>query len=203
MSTSAAPAAPIANGNRKKLRFTTSATAKTTATISQITHESTCRLDVPTASALVTRARRQRHRAGARAKSSASNGRRSSSASPMPISLTGMPSSPRDRQRDPALGGAVELGEHDPVDRHRLGEQLGLAQAVLAGGGVDGQQRLVRRARRAACRSRGAPSSARPSDAPGCAGGRRCRRSTTSAPRSRPWRRRRRRPSRGPSPRAR
>src|SRR6478609_4318450 len=43
-----------------------------------------------------------------------------------------------DGQGDPALGGAVELGEDDPVDRDRLGEQLGLAQAVLAGRGVDG-----------------------------------------------------------------
>src|ERR1700761_2206265 len=40
----------------------------------------------------------------------------------------------RDRQRDPALGGAVELGEHDPGDVDRLRERLGLAQAVLPGG---------------------------------------------------------------------
>ena len=51
----------------------------------------------------------------------------------------------RDRQRDAALGRAVELGQDDPVDRHRLGEELGLADAVLARRGVDRQQRLVRR----------------------------------------------------------
>ena len=35
----------------------------------------------------------------------------------MPISLTGIPSSSRDRQRDAALGGAVELGQHDAGHR--------------------------------------------------------------------------------------
>ena len=81
----------------------------------------------------------------ARAKSSASNGRRSSSCSPMPISLTGMLELVGDRERDPALGRAVELGQHDPRDVDGLAEQLGLAHAVLAGRGVDGHQRLVRR----------------------------------------------------------
>ena len=42
-STAAAPAAPIANGNRKKLRLITSATAKTTATMSQMTQASILR----------------------------------------------------------------------------------------------------------------------------------------------------------------
>ena len=64
----------------------------------------------------------------------------------MPMSFTGMPELAGDRQRDAALRGAVELRQHDAVDRHRLGEELGLAQAVLAGRRVDGQQRLVRRA---------------------------------------------------------
>src|SRR3954453_829033 len=40
----------------------------------------------------------------------------------------------RDRHGDPALRGAVELGQHDAVDLDGLGEQLRLAQTVLAGG---------------------------------------------------------------------
>src|SRR3954447_15680560 len=50
-----------------------------------------------------------------------------------------------DRQRDPALGGPVELGQDDAGDVDRLPEQLRLAQAVLPRGGVHGHQRLVRR----------------------------------------------------------
>ena len=51
-----------------------------------------------------------------------------------------------DREGDAALGGAVELGEDDPGDVDRLGEQARLLQAVLAGRGVDREQHLVRRA---------------------------------------------------------
>ena len=86
----------------------------------------------------------------ARAKSSGSNGRRSSSASPIPISLTGTPQLLGDRERDAALCGAVELGERDAGHVHRVAEQQRLAQAVLAGRGVDRQQRLVRSAGRLA-----------------------------------------------------
>src|SRR3954451_12526058 len=49
-----------------------------------------------------------------------------------------------DRQGDPALGRPVELDQHDAVDRDRLGEELGLAQPVLAGRRVDSEQRLMR-----------------------------------------------------------
>src|ERR1700729_2204290 len=49
----------------------------------------------------------------------------------------------RDGERDPALGGAVELGQHEPGHVDRLREGLGLAQPVLPGGGVHGEQRLV------------------------------------------------------------
>src|SRR4051794_20925149 len=49
-----------------------------------------------------------------------------------------------DGQRDAALGRAVELREDDAVDRDRLGEELGLPQAVLARGRVDAQEGLVR-----------------------------------------------------------
>ena len=55
-----------------------------------------------------------------------------------------------DRQGDPALGGAVELRQHDPGHVDRLGEQARLLQPVLAGRRVDREQHLVRRARDAA-----------------------------------------------------
>ena len=51
-----------------------------------------------------------------------------------------------DGDDDAALGGAVELGEDDAGDVGGLGEEAGLLQAVLAGGGVDDEQRLVGRA---------------------------------------------------------
>src|SRR4051794_19697160 len=38
----------------------------------------------------------------------------------------------RDCERDPALGGPVELGEHDAVDVDRVTEHHRLAEAVLA-----------------------------------------------------------------------
>ena len=50
-----------------------------------------------------------------------------------------------DRERDAALVGAVELGEDDARDVDGLAEQLRLTKAVLARGGVDGHERLVRR----------------------------------------------------------
>ena len=154
-----------------------SPTASTTAAMSQSTQASIERPRLLACHATVRQRAHSRGSTSARAKSSASNGRRSSSASPMPISLTGMPELAGDRQRDAALRGAVELRQHDAVDRHRLGEQLGLAQAVLAGRRVD-RRAASRAARRAAAwRSRGGPSPARPSGRPGCAGARRCRRS--------------------------
>ena len=62
----------------------------------------------------------------------------------MPISLTGSSQLARDRQRDAPARGSVELGQHDAGDAGRVGEQLRLAQPVLAGRRVDRQQRLVR-----------------------------------------------------------
>src|SRR4051794_17890657 len=61
-----------------------------------------------------------------------------------PDELDRQPEFPGDGERDATLGGAVELGQHDAADVDRLGEQARLAQPVLAGGGVDGQQDLVR-----------------------------------------------------------
>src|SRR5664280_3114674 len=49
-----------------------------------------------------------------------------------------------DGNDDAALGGAVQLGEHDTADVHGLLELPCLAQAVLAGRRVDHEQRLVR-----------------------------------------------------------
>src|SRR5919112_1253432 len=51
----------------------------------------------------------------------------------------------RDGQRDAALRGAVELRQDDPVHLDSLPKQQRLTQPVLAGGGVDRQERLVRR----------------------------------------------------------
>ena len=54
-----------------------------------------------------------------------------------------------DGEHDAALGGAVELGEHDAGDVDRLGELAGLREAVLAGGRVEHEQHLLERAGRA------------------------------------------------------
>src|SRR5262245_61329857 len=51
-----------------------------------------------------------------------------------------------DRERDAALRCPIELREDDPGQVNRLGERARLAQAVLPGGGIDYDQRLVRRA---------------------------------------------------------
>jgi hypothetical protein len=47
----------------------------------------------------------------------------------------------RDRDRHAALGGAVELGQQHAVDRHHLAEGARLGEGVLAGRGVEHQQR--------------------------------------------------------------
>ena len=52
----------------------------------------------------------------------------------------------RDRDRDAALGRAVELRQRDPGHSRRLREQPRLLEAVLARGRVHDEQRLVRRA---------------------------------------------------------
>src|SRR5699024_6838923 len=48
-----------------------------------------------------------------------------------------------DGHDDAALGGAVELREHDSGDVDRLGEDLRLLHAVLPGGGVEDEEDLV------------------------------------------------------------
>src|SRR6478609_7452477 len=50
------------------------------------------------------------------------------------------------RHDDATLRGAVELGEHDAGDVHRLGEDLRLLEAVLARRRVEDEQHLVDRA---------------------------------------------------------
>ena len=47
-----------------------------------------------------------------------------------------------DLHHDAALGGPVELGEHDAGDVDDLAEDAGLDEAVLAGGGVEDEQHL-------------------------------------------------------------
>jgi hypothetical protein len=51
-----------------------------------------------------------------------------------------------DGEDDAAFGGAVEFGEDDSGDSGGLGEEAGLLEAVLAGGGVHDEEGLVRRA---------------------------------------------------------
>ena len=80
-----------------------------------------------------------------------------------------------DRDRDPALGRAVELRQRDAGDAGRLAEEARLLEAVLARRRVDDEQRLVRRALDAGPRSRGAPWRAPPSGSTACGGGRPCR----------------------------
>ena len=63
--------------------------------------------------------------------------------SPTPAKRTGQAQFAGDGDDDAALGGAVELGEDDAGDLGGFGEEAGLLQAVLAGGGVHDEQRLV------------------------------------------------------------
>src|SRR5262245_221727 len=51
-----------------------------------------------------------------------------------------------DGENDPALGRAVELGEHDTRDVDHLGELLRLGEPVLARGGIEDEQHLLERA---------------------------------------------------------
>ena len=76
---------------------------------------------------------------------SGSNGSRSSDLLADPDVADGQVQLARDGDHDAALGGAVELGQHDAGDAGGLGELARLLQAVLAGGGVQHQQHFVRR----------------------------------------------------------
>ena len=76
-------------------------------------------------------------------KASGSKGARSSGPSPRPDELDGHAELALHRDDDAALGGAVELGQDDARDVDRLGEDLGLLQAVLARGGIEDEQHLV------------------------------------------------------------
>ena len=49
-----------------------------------------------------------------------------------------------DREDDPAFGAPVEFGQHHPRQLRDVVEEQGLADAVLAGRGVQDKQRLVR-----------------------------------------------------------
>ena len=65
----------------------------------------------------------------------------------MPISLTGMPSSPAIASAMPPLAVPSSLVRTIPSTGTASEKSLAWRSAVLAGRGVDGQQRLVRRAR--------------------------------------------------------
>ena len=65
--------------------------------------------------------------------------------------LHGQPELVRDRDRDAAFRGAVELRQRDAGHAGRLGEEARLLDAVLPGRRVDDEQRLVRRALDPAC----------------------------------------------------
>ena len=52
-----------------------------------------------------------------------------------------------DRERDTALRRAVQLGQGDTGHIHGFAEESRLLEAVLARGGIDDEQGLVRRAR--------------------------------------------------------
>src|SRR6185503_13071839 len=60
---------------------------------------------------------------------------------PDPDQFHGQPELVRDRDRDPALGRAVELGQGDSAHLDRLAEEPRLLKAVLPGGRVDDEQR--------------------------------------------------------------
>ena len=60
-----------------------------------------------------------------------------------------MPELGLDREHDPALGGAVELGEHHARHVDGLGELAGLREPVLTGRRVDDEQHLLERSGRA------------------------------------------------------
>jgi hypothetical protein len=74
------------------------------------------------------------------------NGTRSSMLSPVPTHRIGS-EIVRDRHRDAALGGAIELGQHDAGDASRGGELARLRDAVLSHRRVEHEERFVRRAR--------------------------------------------------------
>src|SRR3954466_554966 len=150
-SASIAPKAPTANGARKKPVVMISPTAANTPAISQMSQASIAgRVSQARAVCVEGADRRPRPAPYLRAHERAGEVVRVKRAEVLErladadeldrdAQLAG------DGQRDAALGRAVELGQHDAVDWDRLGEQLGLAHAVLAGGRVDRQQRLVRR----------------------------------------------------------
>src|SRR5919202_1185941 len=140
-------AAPTANGARKNETVAISPTASSTAAMTHRTHASICGNGTshPTVCTVGRSAgpssaqQRAREVAGVEG--------------PQVVELLSDadelhrdPELARDRERDAALRGAVELREDDPVHRDDLREELRLAQPVLAGRRVDGEERLVRRA---------------------------------------------------------
>ena len=73
---------------------------------------------------------------------------RASVFSPVPRNLTGTPVTAEMRQRGAAAGVAVDLGQDEAGDGHGGDERLGDADGLLAGHGIDDEQRLDRLDRR-------------------------------------------------------
>ena len=90
--------------------------------------------------------------------------------------FTGRPTCWRIGDDHAPLGRAVDLGQHDARALHGLGKPAGLADAVLAGGGVEHQQHFVRRLGNLLADARGGSSSAPASGSAAFAAGRPCRR---------------------------
>ena len=61
------------------------------------------------------------------------------------MNFTGKAELPLDAENGPALGRAVQLGQDDAGALDRLLEHLRLGDGVLAAGGIEHQQHLVRR----------------------------------------------------------
>ena len=117
----------------------------------------------PLGDAVTRRARSERAQSNrASTNSSASKGTRSSGPSPIPTSFTGRPSSRWMAMTMPALGRAVELGEHDTGDPDGVEELARLGEPVLARGGVEHEQHLVDVARAADPPRAGSSSVPRP-----------------------------------------
>ena len=101
--------------------------------------------------------RRDADPAAAQAKSAAtnasgSNGQEVADLSPTPTKPDRDLSRVLDGEDDAALGRRVELGQDDAGQADRLVERLRLGEAVLAGRGVEHEERLRARRPAAACR---------------------------------------------------
>ena len=103
----------------------------------------------------------------------------------MPMKRIGSPSLRAIATTMPPFAVPSSLVSTRPVTPIACVELHGLRERVLPLVGIEHQQHLVRRGRRRRAGSRASPSSALPSDATGCAAGRRYRRAARRSPRAR------------------